>query len=121
LRNATSTAANRSSATPDQRASRQLRDATSTAANRSSATPEQTAARHLSDATNHRLANTLTSTQFDDHNRLLISRLHPHQVEAPTASQLLYPERHALSSLFLYHHHTGHEFIDAGRNVLEQR
>jgi hypothetical protein len=33
----------------------------------------------------------LTSTQFDDHNRLLISRLHPHQVEAPTASQLLYP------------------------------
>ena len=100
------------SQTPEQTEARLLRQIPISHNNVASQTPEQTAARKLRNFTNTRLARNLTSTIFDDHNRLLVSHLHPHQIEAPTASQLLYPERHALSSLFLYHHHTGHEFIE---------
>ena len=121
LRQRTITQNNVAAQTPEQTEERLLRQRIISQNNVASETPEQTAARLLRVATNNRLARNLTSTEFDDHNRLLVSQLNPHQIEAPTASQLLYPERHALSSVFLYHHHTGHEFIDSGRQVLEQR
>lgn len=58
---------------------------------------------------------------FDNWIRAEVGSLRVNQVHPPSSSQLLFLERHAQSSLFLYHHKTGHEFEDAGHNYVELR
>jgi len=53
------------------------------------------------------------------HYRSRIASLYPHQTAPPTSDTMIFPERHSLSSLFLYHHCNGHEFVDVGNAYAE--
>jgi hypothetical protein len=59
--------------------------------------------------------------QFADFNKERVSMLSYDQKEAPCSDQLLFPERHALSALFLYHHKTGFEFLDSTNDYMDIR
>ena len=63
----------------------------------------------------------LRAEQYDNYKRFRVGSLDPLQKEPPTADQLLFGELHALAGLHLYHHCTGHEFIDPVRKYSELR
>ena len=63
----------------------------------------------------------LRAEDYDNHRRSLVGSLDALQKEPPTANQLLAGELHAMASLHLYHHCTGHEFIDPVREYSELR
>jgi hypothetical protein len=62
-----------------------------------------------------------TALDFSAYNRARVGKLHPSNMDPPTADQLLFPERNALASAQLYHHVTGHEFVDPIREYSELR
>jgi hypothetical protein len=53
----------------------------------------------------------LQSVDFQQHTRIRIGALEYSQQDPPTADQMMFPERHPLSALMLYHHCGGDEFV----------
>jgi hypothetical protein len=48
-----------------------------------------------------------------------VGDLHADQTQPPDSIHLLFPERHASVSVLLYHHNTGHEYVDPARAYME--
>jgi len=73
----------------------------------------------LNDRNWHRENRANNDNNFNMHYRSRIASLYPHQTAPPTSDTMIFPERHSLSSLFLYHHCNGHEFVDVGAAYAE--
>ena len=59
------------------------------------------------------------ANNFNMHYRKRVALLDPDQTTPPTSDAMIFPERHFMSSLFLYHHGNGHEFADVGVDYAE--
>ena len=81
---------------------------------------EDSTVRSAEYATNN-LRRRLYADTWNNYWRMRLALLDPAQLDPPTADQLIFPERHALAAVMLYHHKSGHQFLDNTNNFMRLR
>jgi hypothetical protein len=51
--------------------------------------------------------------------RIRVGELNADQMQPPESIQLMFPERNVMAALMLYHHRTGHQYVDPARAYIE--
>ena len=82
---------------------------------RSSMTPNELAA----ELEANRRRKEASRNEFQAFIRNRVAELTPEQRNPPDSNQLLFCERNAMAALHLYHHRTGHEFVEDARDYVD--